>query len=323
MFTNVMDVSEVQLQEIQEAKKGWPRLLTEDEVKKILEVPGNDVCADCVGQQPSWASVTFGAVLCSHAAGRHRSLGTHISRVFSLTLDKWEFADYERMLKTGNNAVNAELEVNLPEGYTKPKETSDNYAEFVLALDKFVRSKYQERAFTKTGTGKLVETAQTRSQVTVASIQFCGILLVKVLSACQLISLDVTSESDPYVMAELQGGQQKMRTKSIKDCANPVWDEVLMLNVRNPRTDVLQLRVWDADTISKDDDIGHVEIPLRQLLRRGSGSDCEKTTSAETVRFEDLILTGGDLHPCFCVRFFQRNKPRGFLSVELTYQPLE
>eukprot|EP00435_Cladocopium_sp_Y103_P063267 s968_g24.t2 len=119
MFTNVMDVSEVQLQEIQETKKGWPRLLTEDEVKKILEVPGNDVCADCVGQQPSWASVTFGAVLCSHAAGA---------------------VDIERMLKTGNNAVNAELEVNLPEGYTKPKETSDNYAEFVLALDKFVSS---------------------------------------------------------------------------------------------------------------------------------------------------------------------------------------
>ena len=28
-----------------------------------------------------------------------------------------------------------------------------------------------------------------------------------------------------------------------------------MLNVRNPRTDVLQLRVWDADTISKDRDL--------------------------------------------------------------------
>ena len=26
--------------------------------------------------------------------GRHRSLGTHISRVFSLTLDKWELVDY-------------------------------------------------------------------------------------------------------------------------------------------------------------------------------------------------------------------------------------
>lgn len=324
MFTNVMEVSEVQLQEI--PSHGWPRLLSEEEVKKILAVPGNDVCADCTHpaeQVPTWASVTFGAVLSSHAAGRHRSLGTHISRVFSLTLDKWELADYEMMLKRGNHIVNSELEVNLPQGYTKPEDAGNNYAEFVVALDKFVRSKYQEKAFTKTGSGKLVETAQTRSQATVGSIQFCGILLVKVISARQVISLDVTSESDPYVVAELQGGQQKMRTKSIKDCANPVWDEVLMLNVRNPRTDVLQLCVWDADTISKDDDIGHVDIPLRQLLRRGSGSDSERPTAAETVRFEDLILTGGDLHPCWCVRFFQRNKPRGFLSVELTYQPLE
>jgi hypothetical protein len=32
------------------------------------------------------------------------------------------------------------------------------------------------------------------------------------------------------------------------------------------------------------------EIPLRQLLRRGSGSAGQKTTSAETVRFEDLHL---------------------------------
>ena len=28
-----------------------------------------------------------------------------------------------------------------------------------------------------------------------------------------------------------------------------------MLNVRNPRTDVLHLCVWDADTISKDRDL--------------------------------------------------------------------
>ena len=38
----------------------------------------------------------------------------------------------------------------------------------------------------------------------------------------------------------------------------------------------------------QDDDIGHVELPLRQLLRRGS-NDSEKPT-AETVRFEDLRL---------------------------------
>ena len=52
-------------------------------------------CTHSAAQLPAWASVTFGAVLSSDAAGRHRSLGTHISRVLSLTLDKWELSDYE------------------------------------------------------------------------------------------------------------------------------------------------------------------------------------------------------------------------------------
>ena len=33
----------------------------------------------------------------------------------------------------------------------------------------------------------------------------------------------IATGSLPFCCQELQGGQQKMRTKSIKDCANPVW----------------------------------------------------------------------------------------------------
>ncbi|CAK9113104.1 ADP-ribosylation factor GTPase-activating protein AGD12 (ARF GAP AGD12) (Protein ARF-GAP DOMAIN 12) (AtAGD12) (Zinc- and calcium-binding protein) (AtZAC) [Durusdinium trenchii] len=199
----------------------------------------------------------------------------------------------------------------------------------MVALDKFVRSKYQEKAFTRSGSGKLVESAQTKSMATIGSMQFSGVLLIKVKSARQLICLDVTSQSDPYVAAEMEGGQQKVRTKTVKDCANPVWDEVLMLNVRNFRSDVLRLAVWDADTLSEDDKIGHCEIPLRHLLRRASNDEHDEghvrrmPDVATTGVFDDLILTGGDPHPCICVRLFQRNTPRGFLSVELTYQPLE
>ncbi|CAJ1357139.1 unnamed protein product [Effrenium voratum] len=317
-----MEHSEVQLQEVGELQSNWPRLLVDDEVQMILAVPGNDSCADCVhanGPKPAWASVTFGIVLCSHAAGRHRSLGTHISRVLSLTLDKWDCADYELMLRTGNKIVNEELEHTLPEGYTKPCEDTEKYAEFVKGLDTFVRSKYQEKAFIQGGSGKLLETGPTRSQATVASVQFSGVLMVKVKSARELICLDVTSESDPYVVAELIGGRQQMRTKSIKNCADPVWDETLMLNVFNPRRDVLRLRVWDADTFTEDDHIGQCDIPLCQIVKRGSGSQPPPATN---TAFDDLILTGGDEHNCLCVRLFQRNKPRGFLSVELTYQPL-
>ena len=31
------------------------------------------------------------------------------------------------MLKRGNHVVNSELEVNLPQGYTKPEDTGNNH----------------------------------------------------------------------------------------------------------------------------------------------------------------------------------------------------
>mmetsp|Transcript_62978 Transcript_62978/g.117804 ORF Transcript_62978/g.117804 Transcript_62978/m.117804 type:complete len:318 (+) Transcript_62978:55-1008(+) len=317
-----MDVAGVQLQEIGTVHEAWPRLLSADEVNAILAVAGNHRCADCTplpGSSPSWASVTYGVVLCSHAAGRHRSLGTHVSRVLSLTLDKWDQEDYEMMLQSGNQAVNAELEYWFPEGFQRPTESGATYADFARALDIFVRSKYQEKSFTKSGSGKLVESSfNSASVTTVASIQFCGVLMVRLKSARQLIALDLTSQSDPYVVAELIGGQQHVRTRSIKNCADPVWDETLLLNVRNLSTDVLRLCVWDADTFSQDDAIGHCEIPLRQISRCGSGK-----LPPQPISFDDQKLTGGDDHSCICIRLLQRNKPRGYLSVDLTFQSLE
>ena len=50
------------------------------------------------------------------------------------------------------------------------------------------------------------------------------------------------------------------------------------------------------------------DIPLRQLLRRGSDSDAERPTAAETVRFEDLKLgrnpLGIEHDQCPLKRFF-------------------
>lgn len=39
---------------------------------------------------PDWASINLGIVMCIECSGVHRSLGVHISKVRSLTLDKWE-----------------------------------------------------------------------------------------------------------------------------------------------------------------------------------------------------------------------------------------
>lgn len=76
---------------------------------KILAVPGNEFCADCHAPQPRWASINLGITLCIECAGIHRSLGVHMSKVRSLTLDTevWSPEIVQLMLNLGNSSVNA------------------------------------------------------------------------------------------------------------------------------------------------------------------------------------------------------------------------
>lgn len=56
----------------------------------FLDVLGNDKCADCGSRKPKWASINLGIMLCIECSGIHRSLGVHISKVRSVTLDDWD-----------------------------------------------------------------------------------------------------------------------------------------------------------------------------------------------------------------------------------------
>ena len=40
---------------------------------------------------PEWGSVNYGCLLCIECSGVHRKLGSHISRVRSLSLDEWRW----------------------------------------------------------------------------------------------------------------------------------------------------------------------------------------------------------------------------------------
>uniref|UniRef100_A0A6G1S6N0 Arf-GAP with coiled-coil, ANK repeat and PH domain-containing protein 2 n=1 Tax=Aceria tosichella TaxID=561515 RepID=A0A6G1S6N0_9ACAR len=77
--------------------------------KIILAMPGNDTCADCGAPEPRWASINLGITLCIECAGIHRSLGVHLSKVRSLTLDTevWSPEIVQLMLSLGNNSVNS------------------------------------------------------------------------------------------------------------------------------------------------------------------------------------------------------------------------
>ena len=76
----------------QTVNKGKPGQEDTRNLKIVNARPGNMVCADCNTKEPDWASINLGVLLCLDCSGVHRSLGTHVTKVRSMTLDtkSWE-----------------------------------------------------------------------------------------------------------------------------------------------------------------------------------------------------------------------------------------
>ncbi|KAG9133144.1 hypothetical protein Leryth_027402 [Lithospermum erythrorhizon] len=45
--------------------------------------------SNCSAPDPKWASANIGVFICLKCCGVHRGLGSHISKVLSVTLDEW------------------------------------------------------------------------------------------------------------------------------------------------------------------------------------------------------------------------------------------
>ena len=68
----------------------------------LKSVEGNAQCVDCGDNDPQWATVSYGALLCLQCSGQHRSLGVQISSVRSITMDHWSHAQVLALLEGGN-----------------------------------------------------------------------------------------------------------------------------------------------------------------------------------------------------------------------------
>ncbi|KAF2671408.1 ArfGap-domain-containing protein [Microthyrium microscopicum] len=114
-------------------------------LEKLKEADeSNRFCADCGSESKvDWVSINLSVIICIECSGIHRSLGTHVSKVRSLTLDPNAFTQdvVEILLTLGNRTSNNVWEAKLDRAL-KPNPQSSREQRL-----RFITSKYSERAF--------------------------------------------------------------------------------------------------------------------------------------------------------------------------------
>ncbi|KAF4458590.1 GTS1-transcription factor of the Gcs1p Glo3p Sps18p family [Fusarium albosuccineum] len=110
----------------------------------VHNVPGNNMCADCHARNPGMLQISpdavksvLGVFLCMRCAAIHRKLGTHISKVKSLSMDSWSNEQVDNMRKVGNVASN---NIYNPEHRKPPVPVDADEAD--SAMERFIRQKY-------------------------------------------------------------------------------------------------------------------------------------------------------------------------------------
>ncbi|XP_056606019.1 arf-GAP with GTPase, ANK repeat and PH domain-containing protein 1 isoform X2 [Triplophysa dalaica] len=127
-----------------ESSKQKSRLSSQSEaiaLQSVRNMRGNTRCVDCEAQNPDWASLNLGALICIECSGIHRNLGTHVSRVRSLDLDEWPMELIKVMSAIGNELANSVWEANA-QGRLKPAPDASREER-----ERWIRAKYEQKLF--------------------------------------------------------------------------------------------------------------------------------------------------------------------------------
>ena len=121
----------------------------EEHPDKLLQLlrqhdEGNSWCADCGSNaKVEWVSINLAIIICIECSGIHRSLGTHISKIRSLTLDITSFTPdiVDLLHQVGNRVANMVWEARLdPALKLSPQANREQRLKFITA-------KYVDRAY--------------------------------------------------------------------------------------------------------------------------------------------------------------------------------
>ncbi|XP_026705263.1 cytosolic phospholipase A2 epsilon-like [Athene cunicularia] len=82
----------------------------------------------------------------------------------------------------------------------------------------------------------------------------CCALSVKIIGMRNLRKADLSSQTDCYVSLSLPtASPETVRTKTVKNCKDPVWNETFSFRIQSQVKNILELKVYDENAITKDD----------------------------------------------------------------------
>ncbi|KAH8149008.1 uncharacterized protein LAJ45_06983 [Morchella importuna] len=167
----------------------------------LKSAPGNDRCADCGTQNPAWASWSLGIFLCIRCASLHRKLGTHISKVKSISMDSWTSDQIDNMRANGNAKSNLYYNPD-PSKHPAPISNEDS----VGVLERYIRNKYEYQLFRG---GPSEQASSTSSNSSNASSSFGASV-----GGGGGLSLPSSSSSNASFQSQRPAPQQKQRSVS-------------------------------------------------------------------------------------------------------------
>uniref|UniRef100_A0A2K5XMX2 ArfGAP with GTPase domain, ankyrin repeat and PH domain 1 n=1 Tax=Mandrillus leucophaeus TaxID=9568 RepID=A0A2K5XMX2_MANLE len=116
-----------------ESSKSKFRLMSQREAMALQSIRNT--------QNPNWASLNLGVLMCIECSGIHRNLGTHLSRVRSLDLDDWPVELMKVMSYIGNDLANSVWQES-SQGQRKPSVDSTREKK-----EWWICAKYEQKLF--------------------------------------------------------------------------------------------------------------------------------------------------------------------------------
>ncbi|TMW84746.1 hypothetical protein EJD97_024495, partial [Solanum chilense] len=117
-----------------------------------------------------------------------------------------------------------------------------------------------------------------------------GKLTVTIVKANGLKNHEMIGKSDPYAVVHIRP-LFKVKTKTIDNNLNPVWDQTFELIAEDKETQSLFIEVFDKDNIGQDQRMGVAKLPLNELV-----ADAAKEIELRLLPKLDMCRYGGKWH---------------------------